>query len=189
MAQAQKADDHWPMSSAPDFLDSVQDPRIVDPLSEVTRRERKALLLASLAALAVTKGGLIPSEVSALGIKISEIERAGLLYLPADFGATILYFILGFALYAAADLKACRVRVARVARSRNQVIQETLEPGSSRGKKAVTKEAEQRDYSDVEHLAQLADSAQLAQDVRRSPVCDTSSSTTFRSWWAAWQSC
>lgn len=44
---------------------------LTDPLSEVTRKERRNLLLASTAGVLVAKMGLIPARISVLGVEFS----------------------------------------------------------------------------------------------------------------------
>jgi hypothetical protein len=91
------------------ILESFFDPSIADPLSEVTRTERKALLIASLVAAAVAQGGLIPKKVEALGIDLSPAQVTSLLYIIA---LLLAYLLLGFFLYALADLKHRNLKVA-----------------------------------------------------------------------------
>jgi hypothetical protein len=43
--------------------------RLRDPLAEVTRRERRLLLGASIIGLTVAKTGLVPTKISALGVE------------------------------------------------------------------------------------------------------------------------
>ena len=83
-------------SNEPSILEAFLDPRVLDPLSEVTRRERKALLIASLIALAISLGGLIPTEIQALGVKLSPPERDSILLLIA---LSVIYLLGGFSIY------------------------------------------------------------------------------------------
>jgi len=71
-----------------------------DPLSDVTRRERRALLGVAAAGYAVTKTGLVPSKIEALGIEFSPKEQGALL---AVFAFVVIYFVVTFVLYAATD--------------------------------------------------------------------------------------
>lgn len=80
--------------------------RVRDPLSEVTRRERRALLGTSLLALAVVKASLLPSEITALGVKLAASDQKSLLIL---LGFVILYFLGAFLVYGGSDLVAWRV--------------------------------------------------------------------------------
>jgi hypothetical protein len=78
-----------------------------DPLTEVTRRERRNLLGVSLVSLAITMGGLIPTQISALGLIVSTSEQAGLLILLA---LTLVYFLLAFLIFGFTDLNNWRIR-------------------------------------------------------------------------------
>jgi ABC-type multidrug transport system fused ATPase/permease subunit len=90
----------------PDVLSPLKDRELYDPLAEVTRAERKLLLLVSLICLALTWSDLLPTKVEALGIEISTADRRNLVML---LGLTLLYFIVAFVTYAAADLAQWRV--------------------------------------------------------------------------------
>jgi hypothetical protein len=91
------------------FLEAFLDPRVLDPLSEVTRRERKALLIVSLIALAITFGGLVPTEIQALGVKLSPPERDSILLLIA---LSVIYLLGGFSIYAWADWRSRSLAIA-----------------------------------------------------------------------------
>ena len=91
------------------ILEAVADPRVLDPLSEVTRRERKVLLLASLMAFAISVGGLVPTEIEALGITLSQTQRDAMLVLVS---LSILYLLAGFWIYSLADLRSRNVAIA-----------------------------------------------------------------------------
>lgn len=91
----------------PDVLSPLKDRELYDPLTEVTRAERKLLLLVSLICLALTWSDLLPTKVEALGIdEISTADRRNLVML---LGLTLLYFIVAFVTYSAADLAQWRV--------------------------------------------------------------------------------
>ena len=74
-----------------EFLESLDDSRLIDPLNEVTRKERRALLGTSLLTLAIVWGNLVPKEIKALDIKIEASEEAGLFL---SLSVALLYFIL-----------------------------------------------------------------------------------------------
>ena len=74
--------------------------RVTDPLREETRKVRKTLLVWSLAASAVTIGGLFPNEITALGLKVAPTDKAVLFGLIA---AVVLYHLVAFCTYAASD--------------------------------------------------------------------------------------
>jgi hypothetical protein len=81
-------------TEAPDVL------RLRDPLSEVTRKERRALLGVSVLGMALVHTGLVPSEITALGIKLTAPAQSSLLQLMA---AICGYFLIAFSVYATSD--------------------------------------------------------------------------------------
>jgi hypothetical protein len=87
---------------------------IQDPLSEVTRAERKTLLGVSAAGLIIVKTGLVPSEISALGIKFERADQHTLLTL---LSAVVIYFLIAFLIYAASDFVAWRVSLTYAIRT------------------------------------------------------------------------
>ena len=76
-----------------------------DPLTEVTRRERRMLLAASLLALTVVHAGIVPEKISAIGVEFSKVDQRYILLL---LGLVILYFMVGFFTYALSDFFAWR---------------------------------------------------------------------------------
>ncbi|MGD0626390.1 MAG: hypothetical protein ABSB32_16935 [Thermodesulfobacteriota bacterium] len=82
--------------------------RLRDPLSEVTRKERRSLLVASIIGIAIAKSGLIPSKISALGIEFGQTDQRSLLMVMAF---VTLYFLAAFIFYAASDLIAWRLAI------------------------------------------------------------------------------
>jgi hypothetical protein len=79
--------------------------RLRDPLSSVTRNERKFLLAASAIGLIVVQAGLVPTKIAALGIEFSQIDQKILL---KAIGVIVLYFLFAFILYASSDFVAWR---------------------------------------------------------------------------------
>lgn len=77
-----------------------------DPLSEVTRKERRTLLGVSAIGILMVETGLVPTKISALGIEFSLAERAALLKALA---AVVIYFLAAFFLYAGSDFLAWRL--------------------------------------------------------------------------------
>ncbi|HLA13636.1 MAG TPA: hypothetical protein VJZ25_01310 [Gemmatimonadaceae bacterium] len=77
-----------------------------DPLSDVSRRERRSLLGVSAIAVAIVKTGLVPTKIAALGIEFSSADRASLFKVLA---AVVLYFLVAFILYGASDFLAWRL--------------------------------------------------------------------------------
>ena len=85
--------------------------RTRDPLSELTRKERRNLLAISAAAIVVVKTGLVPTKLSGLGIDVSMIERSAFLKILAG---SVVYFLLAFVIYAVSDWLAGRWRLQLV---------------------------------------------------------------------------
>ncbi|MGZ8379048.1 MAG: hypothetical protein ACXW0Z_17615 [Gemmatirosa sp.] len=79
--------------------------RLADPLTAVTRAERKALLGTSAIGLVVVWTGLVPSKISALGVDFSATDQRALLRALA---AIIGYFLVAFLSYSANDIVAWR---------------------------------------------------------------------------------
>jgi hypothetical protein len=72
-----------------------------DPLSDLTRKERLYLLAVSIIGIAIVKTGLIPTEITTLGVKFEEANQKTLLFV---FGLVALYFLAAFLICAVADL-------------------------------------------------------------------------------------
>jgi hypothetical protein len=79
-----------------------------DPLSEVTRAERKILLLVSTVAVLIVKGDIVPSKIEALGIEFSDQNQATLV---RGLGLVVAYFVSAFVVYAASDFLSWRLAV------------------------------------------------------------------------------
>ena len=80
--------------------------RLKDPLSDVTRRERRSLLAASVVGVTMVKTGLVPEKISALGVELSKVNQRSLLIVLASM---TLYFLIAFILYASSDFLAWRL--------------------------------------------------------------------------------
>lgn len=74
--------------------------RLRDPLTEVTRKERRTLLAIAALGILMVKTGLIPSKNSALGIEFSPGDQKVILHALA---VLIGYFLVGFFIYASTD--------------------------------------------------------------------------------------
>ena len=71
-----------------------------DPLSDVSRRERRNLIVTSVLSALVAHTGLIPTQISALGIGFSPLaQNSFLIFLIV----AIAYFSLAFAAYGLTD--------------------------------------------------------------------------------------
>ena len=81
-----------------------------DPLSELSRKERKTLLLVSMIAIAISKAGLAPTKIVGFGIELSNIDRRAILWL---IFLTVLYFWVAFLYNALPDFYSWRVRYTK----------------------------------------------------------------------------
>jgi hypothetical protein len=84
---------------------TTKDYLLGDPLSEVTRKERRMLLGVGILAITLVKTGLVPTKISALGV---EFDKANQEALFAMLALVTLYFLAAFVIYAAADFLAWR---------------------------------------------------------------------------------
>lgn len=84
---------------------------VKDPLSEVTRNERKTLLGASAIGIAMVKANIIPQKISALGIDFQEINQNLLL---KSVAFVILYFLVAFLIYSTSDFLTWRIAYRKV---------------------------------------------------------------------------
>jgi hypothetical protein len=80
---------------------------LADPLSSISRTERRNLLIASAIGVLVAKAGLVPTRFSTLGLEFQEPEQRVLIWVVF---ATVIYFVLAFALYGVADFFIWRKR-------------------------------------------------------------------------------
>src|SRR5438105_3571803 len=87
------------------------DVRLKDALSDNTRRERRSLLLASFVSIIIAKVGLVPTEITNLGITFSDVDRSILL---KAVGLVVGYFLVAFVIYGAQGWIALRNAEARV---------------------------------------------------------------------------
>lgn len=71
-----------------------------DPLSEVTRRERRMLLGLDVLAIAVVSVPLVPEKVEALGLEFKLANQRALLSI---YALVLVYFLVAFVLYALSD--------------------------------------------------------------------------------------
>lgn len=103
-------------------MNSIQEARLEkdaaasvrDPLTEVTRRERRLLLAVSTVCFAMSKAGLVPTKISALGIDFSQSDQKAIFYILA---AILVYLLVTFIAYAAADFIQWRISAAEAFRS------------------------------------------------------------------------
>jgi hypothetical protein len=76
-----------------------------DPLSDVTRKERRALLGTSVLGVALVKVPLVPEKISTFGVDFSPPNQRTFL---AIYALVVLYFLAAFAIYAFTDVVAWR---------------------------------------------------------------------------------
>ena len=76
-----------------------------DPLSEVTRRERRSLLGLSMLGLALVWVPLVPTKFAAFGIEFAEVNRKAFVLL---YALLVLYYLVAFLVYALSDFVAWR---------------------------------------------------------------------------------
>jgi hypothetical protein len=78
---------------------------LADPLKEETRKARLYLLGVSMVSIAIVWTGLVPQEITTLGIKFGEANRQALLLI---FALVVGYFLVAFSVYGASDYLASR---------------------------------------------------------------------------------
>lgn len=71
-----------------------------DPLKEVTRKERRALLAVSIAALIVAKTGILPGKIESFGIELPATDKPTVLLI---FAGVVAYLLIAFIVYAVSD--------------------------------------------------------------------------------------
>ena len=73
---------------------------LIDPLGSITRLERRNLLLSATIGLLFSKAGLVPTEFTTLGIKLSAPQQSAFLVIVA---LSIAYFFVAFLAYGLPD--------------------------------------------------------------------------------------
>ena len=73
---------------------------LADPLSPLSRAERRNLLLASFVGCLISKVGLVPTKIAALGVDLSAPQQAAFTLTAA---AVVVYFLLAFVSYSVPD--------------------------------------------------------------------------------------
>lgn len=74
--------------------------KLTDPLNELTRRERRLLLVVCLIGLFFVLTGAIPKKIQALGIEFDKFDQQWFLFL---FAAIVIYLLFLFVIYATSD--------------------------------------------------------------------------------------
>lgn len=80
---------------------------LADPLSQISRAERRNLLIASTVGLLVGHVGLVPTRISELGLDFNTPEQTAFLILLA---LVVVYMEFAFCIYATADFFMWRKR-------------------------------------------------------------------------------
>jgi hypothetical protein len=70
------------------------------PWSDTTQKVRNQLLLVSVAGILMAAAGILPKEITALGLKVTDISQRALLI---TWALVVTYFTITFALYAYSD--------------------------------------------------------------------------------------
>ena len=73
---------------------------LFDPLSDIARKERRNLLIASTAGILVATMGLVPTRLSILGNEFSALEQNHFVIVVAS---VIAYFVVAFLVYGVSD--------------------------------------------------------------------------------------
>ncbi len=119
------------------------------------------LLSVTLVSIAVAKGGLVPSEIPALGIALSPAERLSILYLLVGL---LVFYLVGFWLYGRADLKRRRALLESASVESRKVVQEAVKKFEALKPKSPDAEVEQRR---LEELGSISGAVQLVTDITR----------------------
>ncbi len=143
------------------ILQSATDLVATDPLSEVSRGERKALLGTTLVAIATAKGGLVPAQIPALGIVLSPGQRLSLLYLLSGI---LTFYLLEFWVYGRADLKRRRAVLAMATAESREIVQKAVARFEAQKPASGDLVAESRRIGE---LSIVADATKLVTDVNR----------------------
>lgn len=152
-----------PVSDEPEYSKLLREGDFVDPLSDVTRRERKNLLLVSFISLAVTLGNLVPQEITALGIKVSPSEQRNLFLLLAS---AVLYLMGAFIFYGHAEFQRWQANLSTVLRLRRAAGEEIRKSLSEQSKSKS--DARSSKFFAPDQMDRLMIAAQAADDLKQS---------------------
>ena len=84
-----------------------------NPLNEVTRKDRRALLGISVIGIIIVKGNIMPAKLTALGIEFGKTDQNFLLLVIV---LITLYFLFAFASYASSDFLEFKINVEKLLR-------------------------------------------------------------------------
>lgn len=103
------------------YYDASPEERLAQTLSDVTRRDRTALLASNIVLFAAVQGGVLPTKLSAFGLESDQINTTAVMVL---IHAIVVYFLVAFVLYAWTDLRVWKLRVAWLKRWREKPYRE-----------------------------------------------------------------
>lgn len=83
-------------------MSDFQEIFLSSPISEITRKVRRNLLIFSVSLVMILKGDLVPTSVEPLGISISPDKQA---IIPNFLGLIVIYYLVKFFLYVQVDGK------------------------------------------------------------------------------------
>ena len=86
--------------------ETIDDIKLRDPLSDLTRKERKFLLGISILSITLVKAGIVPTKITALGVEVGKTDQQSILWV---IGLITFYFLIAFIIYAASDFLAWRM--------------------------------------------------------------------------------
>lgn len=86
--------------------EALDDLKLRDPLSDVTRKERKFLLGISVLSITLVKAGIMPTKLTVLGVEFGKTDQQSLLWV---LGLITLYFLIAFMIYASSEFLAWRM--------------------------------------------------------------------------------
>ena len=90
---------------------TVFEAKVRDPLSQVTRNERRSLLAVSTLGITLVVTGLVPTKIEALGVEFTQTDQKALL---AIIAISTAYFLVAFTIYAVSDFIAWRFMIRNV---------------------------------------------------------------------------
>lgn len=89
---------------------NLEDALLTNLLSDITRKERKALLGTSVLSITLALTGLVPTKITALGIEIAQSNQGWLFVILV---LIVVYFLNTFIVYGSVDYLVWRRQHAR----------------------------------------------------------------------------
>lgn len=99
--------------------DPKNDPRLSDPLKEITRKERRYLLGVSVLGIAIVKAGIVPTKLTTFGVEFEKVNQQWLLLV---LGFVILYFLIAFIIYSTSDFIVWRLTFISIYKRRLKAL-------------------------------------------------------------------